>query len=171
MTDPSTSPGRLHPRIQAIVPDTGIMTPFFFKWLVSLWERTGGYDDVISTIENTGYSFIGNALLSDDQTEEILDFQAVQKFPTPQDFISRSINANYTASPYEVVSMTVAGTISLPPYPTDNDKNKLFNKNGKRITLSGNGNTIDGETSIITVRKNTLLSVQYFAEIGEWVMV
>lgn len=166
MASPSTSPGRLHPRIQAVVSDTGILTPFFFKWLVALWERTGGFDDAIATLESSEFGYTSNNLLTEDQITEV-----PQTFPLTQEFTSRSINASYIASPFELVSMTVSGTISLPAYPTDNDKVKLFNKNGKQITLSGNGNTISGETEFITVRKNTLLCVEYFADIGEWIIV
>lgn len=164
--------GRLHPRIQAVVTDTGVLTPFFFKWLVALWERTGGFDDAITPSVNNEYGFTSNFLLNDDQVAEIEQALVLQRaLPGPQEFISRNISSDYTVSPFELVSMSVKGTISLPAFPNNNDKVKLFNKNGKRIKLSGNGNLIDGETSITTIKKNTLLCVEYFVEIGEWIIV
>jgi hypothetical protein len=42
---------QLHPRIQAVDPQTGQITPFFFKWLVAMWERSGGPDDAVAAIE------------------------------------------------------------------------------------------------------------------------
>ena len=174
MTDASKQVGRLHPRIQAVVTDTGVLTPFFFKWLITLWERTGGFDDAVTATQIDQFGFSSNSLLTDDQIEEVVQSTEVlrsQALPLTQQFISRSVSSSYTANPFELVSMTAQGTISLPQYPHDNDQVKLFNKNGKRITLSGNGNTIDGETAFITVRKSTLLDIQYFSEIGEWVIV
>jgi len=159
---------RLHPRIQAIDPDSGLLTPFFFKWLVAIWERTGGHTDYISTIQNSIYTFNNNIVIS--ELDDIGIPIVGQDRSVSLDFISREVNTNYTASPYELVSMTNNGIISLPPYPNDNDKVKLFNKNGSQITLDGNGNTISGESSIMTVRKYTVLDVQYFSEIGEWVI-
>ena len=42
---------RLHPRIQAVDPQSGLLTPFFFKWLVQVFERIGGPDDAIADVE------------------------------------------------------------------------------------------------------------------------
>lgn len=174
MTNPSTQTGRLHPRIQAVVSETGVLTPFFFKWLVTLWERTGGFDDAISPAQIDQFGFVSNSLLTDEQIEEVVQSTEVlrsQPLPITPQFISRSVSSDYDATSFELVSMAVKGTISLPQYPNDNDQVKLFNKNGKQITLSGNGNTIDGETAVITIKKNTLLCVQYFSEVGEWIIV
>jgi len=166
----NSNPGRLHPRIQAVDTESGLLTPFFFKWLIGLWERSGGFDDAVASLETVSFTSVTNTITENEELLVSSQIQA-QAIPFQQDFTSRSVNTNYTASPYELVSMTSSGVISMPPFPNDNDKVKLFNKNGNQITLSGNGNSISGETSIITVRKNTLLSIQYFAEIGEWVIV
>lgn len=165
----NSNPGRLHPRIQAVDTESGLLTPFFFKWLIGLWERSGGYEDAVASLETVSFVNVTNTITENEELLVTSQIQA-QAIPFQQDFTSRSVNTNYTASPYELVSMTNNGNISLPPYPNDNDKVKLFNKNGSQITLNGNGNTISGESSIMTVRKYTVLDVQYFSEIGEWVI-
>lgn len=43
---------QLHQRIQAVDPNTGQLTPHFFRWLVYVWERTGGPDDAIEELEH-----------------------------------------------------------------------------------------------------------------------
>lgn len=44
---------QIHPRIQAVNLETGELTPFFFKYLVQLWERTGGPGDFIADFEDS----------------------------------------------------------------------------------------------------------------------
>ena len=46
---------QLHPRIQATEPETGLLTPFFFRWLVQLYERVGGPNDFINDLTNELY--------------------------------------------------------------------------------------------------------------------
>ena len=43
---------QFHQRIQIVDPNTGQMTPFFFRVLNGMYERLGGSDDVILEIEN-----------------------------------------------------------------------------------------------------------------------
>lgn len=46
-----THADQLHHRVQVVDPETGLLTPFFFRWLVALYERTGGPDDLIANTE------------------------------------------------------------------------------------------------------------------------
>jgi hypothetical protein len=43
---------QIHPRVQAVNLETGELTPFFFKFLVKIWERTGGPNDFIDDALN-----------------------------------------------------------------------------------------------------------------------
>ena len=72
---------QLHPRLQAVDIKTGELTPFFFRFLAQLWERTGGPDDFINAIENTQYeNYIdGNVV---ELSEKITDFRYEQALNT-----------------------------------------------------------------------------------------
>ena len=43
---------RLHPRVPIVDPKTGEPTLFFFRWLLSMWERSGGPTDKIEDLED-----------------------------------------------------------------------------------------------------------------------
>ena len=42
---------QLHPRIQAVEPETGLLTRPFFRWLTQLYEKLGGPSDFIQDLE------------------------------------------------------------------------------------------------------------------------
>jgi len=43
---------QLHHRVAIVEPQTGVVTPFFLRFLTQLWLRTGGNDDAIEQLEN-----------------------------------------------------------------------------------------------------------------------
>jgi len=172
---------QIHPRVQLINQD-GTPTPFFLKWLVSVWEKTGATGDIIQEIEigelhepgvETGY------VVEVDENIEPYDFQPgvevdEEDFYQPhipvQSFTSVTKNFSYTALPFEYIAVTSNATIKLPAEPNDNDQVIVWNVNGKKIITHGNGKKINSDTQTISLRKNTTIVYQYFVDLDLWGM-
>lgn len=171
MPNTINNPGRLHPKIKCINPDTGLLEPFFFKWLVSLWERTGGFDDYIaigeiSNVEITNTSFASDIQTEFESIEKALAVSSDSRIATLQDQIDdvqreAALNqivtwniddfqllttaVNYTTTGKQIITVTSNVTITLNANPLDKELAiiKRLTTAGT-VTISAGAKTIDG---------------------------
>lgn len=161
---------RLHPRITAVDIKTGVLTPFLFKWLIALWERTGGPNDFVDEEEADEYdtNIVDTNLLTLSKRVASLEVEvdlgrtdyAYQKF-----FKAREVSAAYTTKYNEILICTAVVTITLNPYAKISEQVYIKRTNGK-VTIVG---TIDNKSNLILNSDNasvTLLKTQS----GWWIL-
>lgn len=173
-----THTDQLHPRVQ-FTDQEGLLTPFAFKFLASVYEKLGGPNDLIQELEvgelyepglETGLLIETiNDLESHEfqhQEQEEGDYP-ISQVPV-QMFTAVTKNTSYTALPFDFVAMTTDGEIKLPENPDDNDQVMCVNVNGTNITFDGNGKYINDDTTAVSSQKNTTVIFQYFIDLDKW---
>ena len=129
------------------------------------WIRTGGGDDAVAaaTIQEvypwpTGQSF-----------------EDVNQFVYPQSALNiaeewRAVTAStaHTASHKEFINASNGATITFPLYPEENAVFTVRNGDGSNIKLSGNGKSLNGQSTGILNRQGTAIEFYYFIDSDEW---
>ena len=75
--------------------------------------------------------------------------------------------SNFTTTRTQRIICNAAITITLDGTPQDDDKVYIKRVNGQ-VTIDGNGNNIDGETSITLVIEYTSVLLTYSSTLGDW---
>jgi len=133
--------------------------------LFQLWNRTGGPDDAIAEIQTSEvYDHSLGAIGEDELAGDEFNY-----YPERQ-YRSVTVTQSMTANAFDFLAVTQNATIDLPEYPDADDVVTVLNVNGKSVTVSGNGNLINGETETVSTRKNTTINYQYFADLSAWYM-
>lgn len=122
--------------------------------LLSVYERTGGPDDGIAAIET-----------SISALDERIDGLALQ---TLSSIVTTATNYTINAAG-QIVRVTAAATILLPAIPTNGYICAVESQTSGVVTVSGNGNTIQGDTTDSIYVADTLIIYQYFSLITSWV--
>lgn len=161
---------RLHPRITAVDLKTGVLTPFLFKWLIALWERTGGPSDFVDEEEADEYdtNIIDTHVIALTNRIKSLEMEmdigrsdyAYQKF-----FKSRELSINYTTKYDEILICMAAITVTLNPYAKINERVYIKRTNGK-VTIVG---TIDNKTNLIINHDNASVTLVK-TQTGWWIL-
>lgn len=82
-----------------------------------------------------------------------------------------SISSTHTtASQYEVLVCTADLTINLSNDSQDRTRIRVKVDGNYTVTVEGNAQTINGESTIILYVPNTLVDFVYYAEKGEWII-
>lgn len=176
-----THTDQLHPRVQ-FTNSEGLLTPFAFKFLVNVYEKLGGPNDLIQELEVGELYEPGlETGLMIDTRENLPDYdfhptapQEEQDFHVPQVpvqmFTAVTKDADYTALSFDFIAVTKKATIKLPSNPDDNDQVIVINAKGKEVTVDGNGKRINNDTSTRSLRQNTGIVYQYFIDLDQWYM-
>ena len=139
--------------------------------IFQLYHRTGGGIDII------GADNAQVAINTGDIAQNVVDIATnTANIATNTaalvnlylDYVSSSVDYSITAGEYLYASNGI--TVTLPLSPTDKESIAVHNADGTKITISGNGNNIDGVSSLVTVRKNTSLRMTYYTTGGQWVI-
>ena len=162
---------QLHPKLQAVEPNTGLLTRPFFRWLVQLYERVGGPEDFIASVDIRELSLLG---LTDskitEQEKEIaaLDVEVSSGRSTYFDlytFPAKEISADYTTFRNEILICTASITVTLNPYPKMGERVYIKRTNGK-VTIVG---IIDNKTDLILTADNAAVTL-IFTQSGWWII-
>jgi hypothetical protein len=184
---------QLHPRIQATEPETGLLTPFFFRWLVQLYERVGGPDDFIVELQQGELSEIGlisstivdlrktvegyqnerdldsNSLITELQkkiTELQIDFDmGISNYAYQKFFKAKEINANYTTKENEILICTSNITVTLNTTAKIGERVYIKRTNGQ-VTVVG---TIDNKSNLVMVAENSSVTLLHTTS-GWWIL-
>ena len=149
-------------------PNPAIWVPIVgrreYQHILDMFERTGGTDDKISSLETGELYEQGISTPFDDE----ISFDESIHYPI--EWVSVSTNSNVTANAFEFHAVTHKATINLPLYPDDCDVVTVLNVNGATVKVDGNGNLINGEKITVSNRKNTTINYHYFATLAAWYM-
>lgn len=148
---------RVNPPPQLPIPKeaSGKMKEFLSRQqmiLFQLWKRTGGSED----------------LVADTAESEIFD----QDIARSSDFLSLPVTVtavDHTSTESEIISCTNTSeiTITLNDIPDDGEKVRV-KRTASKVVVSGNGNTIDGDTTVIITAKHAAPTFIYTVDVGEW---
>lgn len=139
---------------------------YFVRWAHDMWVRTGGGTDSIeaATIEEK-YPW---PLAPPAEDRFSVPSYSFNVSPAVDRFNPVSTTENYTAVDYDFINAKSTSEITLPEYPRDGGVVIVRNGDGTKITIKGNGRSINGETTGIIYRKGTALTLQYFIDDNEW---
>lgn len=166
----------VNPPPQLRIPDKFFndpdIRPFFEQQntiLFQMWNRTGGSDDAIASLE------VGELYESGAESGYIAEIDEniedlPQIYPETITFHGKAVSVSYTALSFEFLAVTAKATISLPENPNDQDQVIVLNVNGKEVTVDGNGKNINDDTKTTSQRKNTNIVYQYFVDLDAWYM-
>jgi hypothetical protein len=161
---------QLHPRVQAVNPETGLLTRSFFRWLIQLYERTGGANDLIETANfDSSNMFYSESKISELEKElNSLMIESIgghSSYFEFYNFKAKEISANYTTFRNEILICTSNITVTLNPRPEMSERVYIKRTNGK-VTISG---TIDGKTDLILTADNASVTL-IFTQSGWWII-
>jgi O-glycosyl hydrolase len=86
---------------------------------------------------------------------------------------SKKLNAvtatsNYTATNYDYINASKGSTITLPRNPVKDCFVVVRNSDGSKISIIGNGRTVNSKATATTRNKGTSLDIYYFIDTDEW---
>ena len=136
-----------------------------------LWTRTGGQEDFIFD----GGEAIEDILLAIIEIELRLDIAEIRL-----DLLEARVTylegstvvtaIDVTAEGNQLIICTDALTVTMNAEPLDKDVVEVKATNGK-VIINGNGNTIDGESTITIRRNNTGLSMEFSTTADAWFII
>jgi len=123
---------------------------------------------IAANITNINTNTVNIAANATDIASNVTDIATNSAAIASIDLGSLSVQTtNYTTTGAERVLCNAAITISLDATPADDTRVYIKRINGS-VTVSGNGNLIDGETSIILSREYTTLLFVYSSTLSNW---
>lgn len=134
------------------------------------------HDLFIFTTDGTGSSVIADAVVAEKYPWPITNIAQQDSFDYPSKVIpAKQYNAvttsvNYTANPYDFINAKKGATITFPEYPIENGVIIVRNGDGSNIRLSGNGKTMNGESTGTIQVKGTAIVFHYFIDSDEWLV-
>lgn len=141
---------------------------------------TGGTSfEIIDTINNRGIEY-GDDYSANFTPRSLVDKAFVTGYTAPQNVYNQKviITGNYTAttSNYVIFCNTTGSsfTITLPASPVDGQVYKIKdvgNAFSYNITVSGNGNTIDGSSTFIINTQRGGVEIVYDQTLDEWMVM
>lgn len=155
MVDVSPPPQEDIPAKFAFDPDVNQFFIYIQRALFDLWQRTGGGDDFLSVLQDLAFSN-GIELDEDLFTEE------------PRRKQSYIVTANHTTVGDEYVEAGAELTVFLNPAPTDDETVDVKMSTINRVTVDGNGKTINDETTILMNRQEQVRKIVYSIESDGW---
>lgn len=189
---------QIHPRIQAVNLETGQLTPFLFKYLVQLWERSGGPNDFIADMEDTDEIGLTNTQ-TDEVNKRITELRNERNLDSPSSEIAEldkritalrneidlsplwqtktffdvkliTTSANFTTFGDAIIVATSNVTITLNANPKDQEKVVV-----KRDTTAGSvtisAAAIDGTTSYVLLMNYEAAQCVYSETNSTWYIV
>jgi len=129
-----------------------------------LWLRSGGGKDQVSDIV-IDLDQINDRL---DLIESRLDLVEARVTYLEGSIVVTAVNV--TASGNTTIICTDALTVTLNTNPLDKDLVKVKQTNGN-VTIDGNGNNIDGDSSVIMRRNFTGLDLVFSSSADAWFIV
>lgn len=182
---------QLHPRVQFVDTNSGLLTPFAFKWLVQVYKKLGGPQDFVDDNDNSFEYTVNEAMianlqknvenlqydnenysdsklkqienqLSELETEIMIGRSVYLDHLT---FPAKEISADYTTYKNEILICTDAITITLNTKPKYGERLYIKRTNGQ-VTIVG---TIDGKTNLIINGDNASVTLVYTAN-GWWIL-
>ena len=142
----------------------GPFMDYMMRFWYDLWVRTGAGDDHIS---NQSIREVYPWTVDEDKND--LSYIRFDQSLPELDVISTAVNRTTAGDEINIVTSTV--TISLNAIPNDLEAVHIKHATTGTVTISGNGNTIDGETTILVYKKYTSLHIIYSVDAGEWLIV
>jgi len=132
--------------------------------LYRLWLRSGGGTDQVGEIV-LDLTTVNNRL---DAIEDRLDLLEPRVTYLEGTIVVTA--ANVTAAGNTTIICTAAVTVTLAADPLDKDLVKVKATNGN-VTIAGNGNNIDGDSSVTMRRNFTGLDMVYSSSADAWFIV
>jgi len=140
------------------------------RFLHDLWQRTGGGDDSISSIEN------GELYDPGIQTFDHEEFERDQIIPElervevlePIEVVTTSVDLTTTGSQVVICTNTSAITITLNANPDDGEQLHIKRQNTGSINVSG---AIDGDTLKSIAKRYDSPHLIFTIDAGEWSIV
>jgi hypothetical protein len=125
--------------------------------------------DAISSAISGGEATASSAgAILSEGIDSLID-SAVPVIESPSLFNQVTATQNYTAQPSDFVNAKNNITVTFPEYPEQNSVIIIRNGDGSRITLNGNGRTINGEIGGYLYRQTTSIPFYYFIDDNEWI--
>lgn len=135
-------------------PELGPTFQYLWRFLYDLWSRTGAGDDYVSDLTD-------DFVLLDARVDSL-------ELVTASSIVTTAVN--YTVSvPGQIVRVTAAATVSLPASPTNGYTCAVESQTAGVVTVSGNGKTIQGDSTDTIYVADTLIEYQFFTAIDAWV--
>ena len=139
--------------------------------LYQLWGRTGGQEDFVfeggEAIEAILLAIIDIELRL-DATELRLDLLEARVTYLEGTTVVTAIDV--TATGNQVIICTDSLTVTMALAPLDKDVVEVKATNGQ-VIINGNGNTIDGSSTVTIRRDNTGLSMEYSSTANAWFII
>lgn len=119
--------------------------------LQQLYRRTGGVgDSVINTSESP------------------ITLKALAQADFKPNYYS--VSSAHTTAGDEVIVTTAACTINLSNDSQDRTRVRVKLDGNHTVTVAGNAQTINGDSTMTLYLEDTLVDFVYYAELGEWVV-
>ena len=132
--------------------------------LYRLWLRSGGGTDEVSEIA------IDLDTINDRLDAIKLRLDSLEARVTYLEGTIVVTAVNVTAAGNTTIICTAAVTVTLAAEPLNKDLVKVKQTNGN-VTIDGNGNNIDGDSSVTMRRNFTGLDMVYSSVLGAWSIV
>lgn len=150
------------------------------RFLLQLWFRTGGADDLLDDLVNESNGADLNAAYNIGQLQALKDrIELLEGDLTPAIDLSPKFNSvrkttDYTLTDWEDVSACGNITLTLPSNPSDGAEYIIGNEDGGIKTISGNGKKIRRKLlteSIRTKQKGTRIHLRYKIDVDEYLLI
>lgn len=142
-------------------PELGPTFQYLWKFLYDLWSRTGGGTDYVSDLTDDFAALDTRVDVAEN------DIDALESL-TANSIVTTAVNYTITTSG-QVVRVTAAATVSLPAAPSDQYRCAVESQTTGAVTVSGNGKTIQGDSTDTIYVADTLIEYQFFTAIDAWV--
>lgn len=170
---------QLHPRIQAVELDTGLLTRPFFRWLSQLYERVGGPEDFIADTEIGDLYESSISESRTDVTKKQLEDLETEFYMSPiwntYNFFTTKVFSTSTAfTTYDncIVIVTSNVTITLNANPKDQEKAIIKrNTEAGQVIIASSPINIDGMSTYTLLVNREAAHCVYSEKDNEWFIV
>ncbi len=166
---------QVNPPPQVRIPDSLARDPEAFGYfrqinqiLFQLWTRTGGETDAVSATEVVDL-YSSSQPVTEDALEVL--YPMVNAGLVPQtSVIAASAAFTTTGTQVVICTNTAAMTIKLNATPDDGEEVEIKRQNAA-VTIDGNGQTVDGATSVVILAQYDSPHLVYTVAANEWSII
>lgn len=169
---------QLHHRLQVVNPEDGLMTPFFFRWLVQLYERTGGPTDSIGNIE----SEILYIRVTDSQLTDLknkldglhIEFEVSPAWQSNDSFNLKLFSKSADFTTYESCIIVATSNITVTLNTNPKDQEKVIIKRATtagEVTIASSPINVDGAATYKLIMNYEAVQCIYSQPDNAWYIV
>ena len=152
-------------------PELRAVLFYLNKFLHDLWLRTGGGPDFIEENDQDITALTARVAALELRMSIVeLRLDLVEDRVTYLEGTTVVTAVDVAASGNQVIICTDSLTVTMALAPLDKDVVEVKATNGK-VIIDGNGNTIDGSSTVTIRRDNTGLSMEYSSTADAWFII